>query len=72
MPEMNGFDVAEKVRAAQPGVPVIIIAGNDKDIDREQLRLSDISTVLVKPVAFSELAAAVRKALYQNLSGKTS
>lgn len=72
MPEMSGLEIAEKIRMAQPGVPIVIITGNDKEIDRKQMELSEIRAVLVKPVAFSELAAVIRKALYQNPSGKTS
>lgn len=72
MQEMNGFEVAEKISRSKPGIPVIIITGNDNEIDEKKLALNGIRAVLVKPVAFSELAAAIRKTLYQKQSKRTS
>lgn len=72
MPELNGFEVADKISRKKPGVPIIIITGNNNQIGENELKRHHIRAVLVKPVTFSELAAVIRKTLYQKSSNEPS
>ena len=72
MPELNGFEVADKISRKKPCVPIIIITGNNNQIGENELKRHHIRAILVKPVTFSELAAIIRKTLYQKSSNEPS
>jgi CheY-like chemotaxis protein len=62
MPGMSGWEVAEAVRSASPGAPVIVVTGSASDLDME--RAGDLGvTILHKPVPLRELRTAIRRAL---------
>ncbi len=62
MPGMSGWEVAEAVRSASPGAPVILVTGSATDLDAQ--RAGDLGvTILHKPVPVLELERAVRRAL---------
>ena len=62
MPAMNGVELAKRLLAVRPGLPVILYSG---DIGRvvDSAHAAGIREVLEKPVSLSELASAVRRAL---------
>ncbi len=58
MPGMNGWEVAEKIHALYPAVPIILTSGWGSDYNFDKLMQSGISHVLPKPVpidAFMEI-----------------
>jgi len=64
MPEMSGWDVAERLRAADPHVPVIFITGwGLQEEDQARCRRLGISALLFKPVPPQELHRTVQVAL---------
>jgi PAS domain S-box-containing protein len=64
MTGMTGWDVAERVRADDPKVPVIFITGwGLQEEDRARCRALGVIRVLFKPVRPAELHAAVQEAL---------
>jgi PAS domain S-box-containing protein len=64
MPGLNGWEVAERVRAVDPKVPVAFVTGwGLTDEDRERCRRLGIQHCLFKPVKPSELHQAVQNAL---------
>jgi PAS domain S-box-containing protein len=64
MPEMSGWDVAERLRARDPDVPVIFITGwGLQEEDQARCRRLGISALLFKPVPPAELHRKVQVAL---------
>ena len=64
MTGMTGWDVAERVRAGAPQVPVVFITGWGLQAeDRERCRKLGVINVLFKPVRQAELHTAVQEAL---------
>jgi CheY-like chemotaxis protein/anti-sigma regulatory factor (Ser/Thr protein kinase) len=64
MTGMTGWDVAERVRASDPQVPVVFITGWGLQAeDRERCRKLGVINVLFKPVRPAELHTAVQEAL---------
>ena len=62
MPEMNGRDLAQHLRAARPNVPVLYMSGYaDKALDFDDALSS--ATFLQKPLTPDSLAHAVRRVL---------
>ena len=64
MPEMSGWDVAERLRTKDPNVPVIFITGwGLQEEDQARCRRLGISALLFKPVPPQELHRTVQVAL---------
>ena len=63
MPQLNGIELAEKVRGLCPDVPVLIVTGLSQDLWESKLRGLDIEYVLMKPFSLFELGRIVREAL---------
>jgi PAS domain S-box-containing protein len=64
MTGLTGWDVAERVRAGDPQVPVVFITGWGLQAeDRERCRKLGVINVLFKPVRPAELHTAVQEAL---------
>jgi PAS domain S-box-containing protein len=64
MTGLTGWDVAERVRASDPHVPVVFITGWGLQAeDRERCRKLGVLNVLFKPVRPNELHQAVQEAL---------
>jgi CheY-like chemotaxis protein len=64
MPGMNGWEVAERVRKADPKIPVVFVTGwGLTDEDRERCRRLGIQHCIFKPVKPADLHRAVQDAL---------
>jgi CheY-like chemotaxis protein len=64
MTGMTGWDVAERIRAIDPRVPVVFITGwGLHDEDRERCTRLGVINVLFKPVRPTDLHLAVQEAL---------
>ncbi|MCA1786028.1 MAG: response regulator, partial [Desulfobacteraceae bacterium] len=63
MPEMNGDEMAQKMKAVRPDIPIVICTGFSSDISVEIARKKGFSAFLMKPVQLRELAQVVRKVL---------
>jgi PAS domain S-box-containing protein len=64
MPDMSGWDVAERLRASDPQVPVIFITGwGLQEEDQARSRRLGISALLFKPVSPQDLHRTVQVAL---------
>jgi CheY-like chemotaxis protein len=51
MPGMDGLEVAERVRARQPWMPVVIITGYGTKANEERARAAGVSEFLHKPLS---------------------
>ena len=64
MAEMNGWQLAERLRALDPRVPIVFITGwGLRDEDHGRLNALKIRKCLFKPVRPAELDAAIQDAL---------
>jgi PAS domain S-box-containing protein len=63
MPDMSGWDVASKIRALQPDVPVILVTGWGTTLSKDEVRRSGVSAVVHKPFEISELIQAANAVL---------
>ena len=64
MPQMNGLDLAGKMREIRPHVPVIVCTGFNEVIDEHQARARGITGVIFKPAGTGELSKAVDRAIH--------
>jgi len=63
MPGMTGWELARAVRAAAPGLPVILVSGFAVEVSPEELEASGVHAVLAKPINIGdvlEAASAIR------------
>jgi PAS domain S-box-containing protein len=64
MADMNGWELAERLRAADPAVSILLVTGwGLRDEERSRMERLGISRCLSKPVRPEELDAAVRDAV---------
>ncbi len=66
MPEMTGEDLARKIIAIRPDIPVILCTGFIKSARPERWRQTGIRELLGKPLTIQTLAEAVQRALKEN------
>lgn len=66
MPGMTGDQLALKLLALRPDMPIILSTGFSHVIDEARAKSIGIRDVIMKPVARKELAAAVRRVLDQS------
>ena len=63
MPNMTGEQLARKLIAIKPGIPIIICSGFSDEKDVQRGRAMGVRGFLMKPVTIGELAEMVRKVL---------
>jgi PAS domain S-box-containing protein len=63
MPEMNGDELAQKMIALRPELPVIICTGYNPKIDEAAAKSMGLKAFIFKPLTFQTLATTVRKVL---------
>ncbi|MDD5759107.1 MAG: GAF domain-containing protein [Desulfobulbaceae bacterium] len=63
MPVLTGFDLARRVLAIRPGMPIIICTGYSELVNKEKATEVGIRELLMKPVTTRGLANCVRKTL---------
>jgi signal transduction histidine kinase/ActR/RegA family two-component response regulator len=63
MPRMSGRDVAEQLRRARPGLPVLLVSGYAHDVLGKDVALGERCAFLPKPFSEAALLDAVRALL---------
>jgi len=51
MPGMDGIEVAKRVKASRPWLPVVIVTGYGSDLNEERARRAGVSEFLRKPLS---------------------
>lgn len=62
MPRKNGWEVSEAIRRHQPGLPIILISGNAREIPDSCINHPEI-TVVEKPFSPASLVEHIRRAI---------
>lgn len=65
MPGMNGLEVAERIKASQPWLPVVIITGYGTQSNEEQAGAAGVSGFLRKPLTPDMIEHSAHKALLE-------
>ncbi len=63
LPGMDGLEVCRRLRAGEPGLPVLMLTARDRVPDRVAGLDAGADDYLVKPFAFDELLARIRALL---------
>jgi two-component system cell cycle sensor histidine kinase/response regulator CckA len=66
MPRMTGLVLAENLLQTRPDLSVLLCTGYGDQIEPDRYRALGIRDLIHKPVTKTELAAAIRRALYPN------
>ena len=67
MPGMDGFELIRRVRAARPGLPVILITGYPETLKRLPALGGTRPRLFIKPFQGPELLAAISESLHPTL-----
>jgi PAS domain S-box-containing protein len=62
MPEVNGYEVARRLRAAKLGVRLVALTGYGRDDDVQRAREAGFDVHLLKPATLEQLRAAIEAA----------
>ena len=65
MPGMTGLEVAERVKASQPWLPVVIVTGYGTDANEARAKAAGVSGFLRKPLSPEMIAGRAEKALLE-------
>jgi signal transduction histidine kinase/ActR/RegA family two-component response regulator len=63
MPDMSGAQLAGRVLAIQPDIPIIICTGFSEQMTPEKAQAIGISDFLMKPLVIRDLAKAIRRVI---------
>jgi CheY-like chemotaxis protein len=65
MPGMSGLEVAERVKASQPWLPVVIVTGYGTDDNEARAEAAGVSGFLRKPLSPEMIEGSTQKALLE-------
>jgi nitrogen-specific signal transduction histidine kinase/ActR/RegA family two-component response regulator len=63
MPDMTGLQLAQRMLAVRPDLPIIVCTGFSEKINEQIVRKMGIKGYLMKPIVISQLACMVRSSL---------
>jgi len=55
MPDMSGWEVAERIKIGHPDLPVVLVTGWGTSLDQDEVRRRGISAVVHKPFEIVDL-----------------
>ncbi len=70
MPRLTGLDMAARMLATRPDLPVIICTGFSVNVSEEKARELGIKQVLMKPLVIGEVARTIRAVLDDTMNSK--
>ena len=69
MPGLSGDEALHRLKAAHPGLPVIVLTAHEAVDDNGVCPLAQASACLTKPLAFRDFLAAVQAAAREGAAG---
>jgi CheY-like chemotaxis protein len=69
MPEINGWDLAERLKALKPGLRVLYMSGYPSEVISRQVRPGTAFHFIQKPFSLNSLASTIRKVLRAETEG---
>ena len=63
MPEMTGVELARRILAIRPDMPLILCTGLSQMVDADKAKAAGIKAFAMKPLTKREIAKTIRKAL---------
>jgi CheY-like chemotaxis protein len=72
MPEMSGWDVAEKISATKPGLMVALVTGWGTSLDEAEAAKRGVSAVVHKPFEIDELLAIAQRLLAKSFASASN
>jgi DNA-binding response OmpR family regulator len=63
MPDMTGDEVAVRIRAKKPGMPIVLVTGLGDLMKQSGEKLAGVDVILSKPFSLDELKSAMGQAL---------
>lgn len=67
MPDIQGIELAEKIKAIRPNIPVVLVTGFSDISTTEKANASCIDAVLAKPLSINALAIVLQKFIPQKI-----
>lgn len=67
MPGMDGLEVAERVKASQPWLPVVIVTGYGTEENEARAEAAGVSEFLRKPLSPEAIEGSAEKALHERI-----
>ena len=67
MPGMSGLEVAERVKASQPWLPVVIVTGYGTEENETRAEAAGVAEFLRKPLSPEAIEGSARKALLERI-----
>lgn len=71
MPGLTGFELAGRLLARRPELPVILLTGHSDLVDAESARLAGIRHFLLKPIEPERIGRVIRDIFQANQTNKT-
>jgi CheY-like chemotaxis protein len=71
MPGMSGLEVAERVKASQPWLPVVIITGYGTEANEARAEAAGVSGFLHKPLSPEMIEGTTEQALFEQAHAET-
>ena len=69
MPGMNGLEVAERVKASQPWLPVVIVTGYGTEANEARAEVAGVCSFLHKPLSPAMIESSAQQALQRSDAG---
>jgi len=63
MPAMTGAELARRILALRPGMPILLCTGFSEQINAEKAKAIGIREFVMKPIIARELTGALRRML---------
>lgn len=63
MPSVSGWEIARRVKAGRPGLPVVLVTGWGDQIDAADARARGVDYLVSKPFQRADVTAVVARAL---------
>ena len=64
MPEINGVDLAEKIKLVKPDIPIVLFSGYSEQFSKNAARKAGIDAYCIKPVSLREISRVIRQVMH--------